>query len=343
MRHEAAGANPNVDNLICVGATDNRDEAACWSNVGARQRRPVRARGLDPLDGARTATRRAAGPRRPRPWSPPRRRSLRADDTDAPPLQLVQALIDSVDVKAPLVPRRVAGGRLNVARALHAKRALRRRRRRVGGVDGRATAITTASATTAARTSARTSPGPALGGCPDSDGDGLRRRRRQLRRRVANADQADADGDRVGDVCDPTPRGDDADGDAKPRLDDAARTSPATRPTAARGARATPPGDAGARAPHASRRHAGPAPVVSCDVKVTLARCPKGKRAHEGGQGHRQALAQAKVTLKVERRVRKKGAGLDARALASLTATARGQDADRARQARQASRRSATA
>ena len=37
---------------------------------------------------------------------------------------------------------------------------------------------------------------------------------------VANSSQADADGDQVGDACDSTPRGDDADGDGKPLLDD---------------------------------------------------------------------------------------------------------------------------
>ena len=38
---------------------------------------------------------------------------------------------------------------------------------------------------------------------------------------VPNADQADDDGDGLGNACDASPRGDDADGDGKPLLDDA--------------------------------------------------------------------------------------------------------------------------
>jgi hypothetical protein len=54
---------------------------------------------------------------------------------------------------------------------------------------------------------------------PDSDGDGVSNASDNCPA-APNGGQADADGDHVGDVCDPAPRGPDADGDGKPALDD---------------------------------------------------------------------------------------------------------------------------
>jgi thermitase len=58
---------------------------------------------------------------------------------------------------------------------------------------------------------------------PDSDGDGVSNASDNCPT-TSNGSQADADGDRVGDVCDPAPRGPDADGDGKPALDDGCPT-----------------------------------------------------------------------------------------------------------------------
>jgi thermitase len=57
----------------------------------------------------------------------------------------------------------------------------------------------------------------------DSDGDGVANARDNCPTR-SNRDQADADRDRIGNACDSTPRGPDADGDGKPLLDDTCPT-----------------------------------------------------------------------------------------------------------------------
>jgi thermitase len=62
---------------------------------------------------------------------------------------------------------------------------------------------------------------------PDSDGDGVSNASDNCPT-APNGGQTDADGDRVGDVCDPAPRGPDADGDGKPALDDVCPTQAAS-------------------------------------------------------------------------------------------------------------------
>jgi subtilisin family serine protease len=63
-------------------------------------------------------------------------------------------------------------------------------------------------------------------GCPDTDRDGVHDGLDNCRS-TANARQTDADGDGVGDACDPTPRGPDADGDGLGTLDDSCPGTPA--------------------------------------------------------------------------------------------------------------------
>ena len=73
-------------------------------------------------------------------------------------------------------------------------------------------------------------------GCPDRDGDGITDGSDNCP--ALNNNQSDVDGDRLGDVCDPTPRGPDNDSDGKPALDDAC---PNVYGTLANGCPAPPP------------------------------------------------------------------------------------------------------
>ena len=63
-------------NVICVGASDQNDQPAEFSNYGADQRRPVRARGQHPLHVSRRPVRTptTTAPRWPRRWSRARSR-----------------------------------------------------------------------------------------------------------------------------------------------------------------------------------------------------------------------------------------------------------------------------
>ena len=109
-------------NVVCVGATDNRDQIARFSNYGAHRRRPVRAGRRDLLDlprvrdllrlhgrhvdglAARRRRRRAGLVRQPR----------RLDRVPAP------ALLRSVDARPGLAGQSVTGGRLNANQAVDA-------------------------------------------------------------------------------------------------------------------------------------------------------------------------------------------------------------------------------
>ena len=85
----------------------------------------------------------------------------------------------------------------------------------------------------------------------------------------------------------------------------------------------------------------GPA-IVSLKAKVS--KCPKGKACTKVAKVTVKLSREAKVALKVERRVRKKGRLVWTRVRSqSLTANAAREDADRARQARQRPREGPTA
>jgi subtilisin family serine protease len=202
-------------NVICVGASDNHDRRARFSNFGATSV-DLFAPGVDILsafrapefgwyymDGTSMAAPEVAG-------------TLALMRATAPALtaaDLKQALLSTVDRKPQLVGRAVSGGRLNAATAVRAAMAaaglaVPRADTDDDGVpddvdncpsfanpgqldvdhDGRGDAC------------AQTAWGPDtdVDGVPDNEDDCPA---------VADAAQADADGDGLGDACDPTPNG----------------------------------------------------------------------------------------------------------------------------------------
>ena len=322
-----------TENLVCVGMSDRRDSPVCSGNVGAGSV-DVFAPGVGiystvaapsayvaaerHVDGdadgrRRRGAREVAGselrPRSSRTSSTQRRR--RAGD--------------------PIEYMPVSAGRLNAGRAVGYRGELGDGGGPSARVEDLRRAITTACATSP--TSAPTSPGT-LHGCPDADGDGRARPRGQLPGRRANADQADADGDGVGDACDPTPRGEDVDGDTKAALDDRCPDRPGSPPTAARPIcsrrlagrppRAAPPAGPDADPDAAHRRR--PRAIVSLGVRVTPQQVPARHRVQEGREGDGQALAHGEGRAQGRAAGRSAGAAGSGSASprSSLTATASG-------------------
>jgi hypothetical protein len=234
----------------------------------------------------------------------------------------VQRLLEESDKKAELSSLSASGGRLNVARAADAQGRLG------SGPESKAWKSCDRDHDEVRDDTGMDhcpdTPGT-LNGCPDADGDGLADNADNCAN-VANPGQADADGDGVGDSCDGTPRGDDADGDFKPFLDD---RCPFEAGSSADGCPivTNPPGGDPQPTPTptpTATPTATPDPViVSLTAKVS--KCPKGKVCTKVAKVTVKLSRQARVALKVERQVRKKGRLVWTRVRSqSLMANARG-------------------
>jgi hypothetical protein len=236
--------------------------------------------------------------------------------------QLAQRLIDRVDPKSPLDGFSVAGGRLNAARSAGAT---------VGKGGGESRAWQSCDRDhdqfrdDTAQDQCPDVPGH-LNGCPDSDSDGVRDSADNCPA-AANPGQADQDGDHVGDACDATPRGDDADGDGIPSLDDGCPRDAGVAPGGC------PP--SGGEFPITPTPTATPTPtvtpapapvIVSLRATVTPRNCPKSTpQCLQVAKITVKLSSQAKVALKVEQQVRKGGRLVWKRlSVRSLTANARG-------------------
>jgi hypothetical protein len=314
----------DIANLLCVGMTDVRDDAACWGNVGASVDLFApgvsiysTVRGINPyqyLTGTSQAVPMVAGAAA----------ILLSMDPRPSAEQVAQLLRATVDLKSAFTDISVAGGRLNVARAADVPG-------RLGSGGGEAKPWVSCDRDhdgfrdDGPADKCPDLPGPGTpDGCPDADGDG-RPDNVDNCANVANADQADADGDGKGNACDETPRGDDVDGDFKPFLDDRCPFEPASSSDGCPVVVNPPKNDPPVPTPVPTATPQGtPGPVI-VSLRAKVSKCPKGKTCTKVAKVTVKLSRQAKVALKVERQVRKKGRLVWTRVSSrSLTANTRG-------------------
>jgi subtilisin family serine protease len=285
-------AGQDVPNLLCVGGTTPNDQAMCAGNVGKLSvdvfapgtsiYGTVRGGGAYPLGGTSSAAAIAAGVAA----------LVEGVDPTTDPAAVKYALMNSGGDPLPqgLAPISVSGARVNAARAIDARGTPPLSRNGTGGVwlscdedhDG---LITPGGFDKCPYQFAFTADG-----CPDADGDTVRDASDNCQT-VSNVGQADDDGDGLGTACDPTPRGDDPDGDGKPNLDDRCPTVPGTRSDGCPEVVVVPsvtPTPTPTVTPDSSKA----AGVVAVSVKVTPKKCARGRKTCQ---------RTAKVTVRLTR------------------------------------------
>ncbi len=291
-----------AENLICVGMTDIEDKPVCWGNVGEasvdlfapgmKVFSTVRGTVLyTQLEGTSVATPLVAA-------AAALLESL--DPLTYGPEDLKLALFNTVDYIPGLDTFSSADGRLNAARALPP----RPPGLGLGGPGGVWTSCDTDhDGFHEAGDKCPDAVGP-VNGCPDRDGDGVRDLDDNCPGKW-NDKQADLDADRVGDACD-----DDIDGDTKANdVEDQCPFVPAPTPDGCPAQPPLPPQPGPSPTPPSPPPPPQP-PIVEAtrivSVKVAV-RCARRNPCRKAAKVTVRVSRDARVALKVEQRVRKRG------------------------------------
>jgi hypothetical protein len=207
-------------NVLCVGASDNRDTRASFSNYSPTSV-DVFAPGVSVLSTTGGTYYYYNGTSMAAPHVTAEAALILQRDPTLTAEEVKDAIIDSADHKAALTPYGLNGGRANARAALDLVAPAPD-----GDGDGIADDLDNCPAT--ANASQADSDGDGAGNAcdaapnhddRDADGDGVANADDNCAA-TPNASQADADGDGAGDACDATPRGADADSDGVGALDD---------------------------------------------------------------------------------------------------------------------------
>jgi subtilisin family serine protease len=303
------------DNLVCVGMTNKDDLPVCMGNVGGDSV-DLFAPGVEilstvsgvlpymSLGGTSTAA----------PMVAAVAALMKGLNPDMPPADIKYAFdFSAVDpINGIAESRSVSGGRLDAAKAVGIPRP--------PGISGPGGDWHSCDAdhdgVSDVADECDDAPGPAaLHGCPDTDSDGLRDIEDNCPK-VDNPGQDDADGDGVGDACDPTPRGNDDDHDNKYGADDHCPTQPAPTADGCPAVIVNPPVGNGGTPVITPTPIPTPPPVVepaarvvSLAVKVTPRKCARKKACRKAAKVTVRVTRRATVALRVYHRERKHGHG----------------------------------